>query len=543
MASYYRGPGLNAQQVAQVFYQAGWRGRDLIQIVGIVSQRESKGPDGLAYAGAHRTDTNNYNAASGDLGLAQVNWGAWGQALKNAGIIDSHTDLYDPVTNARAAKYVYEHQGWAAWGSGAGGWQTGGNALYGVNIGAAEAAVQQATTSGLINQDWQSGGTTTGGGAGNADAARRGLPRDARIVQVPGVAKYAMFQVVPGLWIRYAINSDSNVDIAGLPVTRISQQEWKRTYGNSVNGGNAAELADIPTAFGSYKDYLDAILDQVFPAGDPRRHDAEVLRVLAERAGRPDMTEAEFENLLKGTRYYQDRTEQQLRWNDLSQAERSQQVRDMATRMVQSYLALVGRSVPTGNATIMDYAQRIASGQMTYGEWTETVVKPVAVRNAESPWSRQLRDEREAQRQRPMDIENAMLRVRDTLSQWGLKWSEKTMRNWATGIVNNTRSDDDLLRFIQKQAQVLYPWKDPEMETVVAAAPWIEAYNSTLERQGSLETDEIKKVLAAYGRDPDNNDPWSFTQRLKMSDAYSGTRAGQDEAWSTTDELAGMMGF
>jgi hypothetical protein len=51
------------------------------------------------------------------------------------------------------------------------------------------------------------------------------------------------------------------------------------------------------------------------------------------------------------------------------------------------------------------------------------------------------------------------------------------------------------------------------------------------------------RALSAYGHDPDNNDPWSFEQKLKLSDQYDQTRQGADDAWSTTQELAGMMGF
>jgi hypothetical protein len=290
----------------------------------------------------------------------------------------------------------------------------------------------------------------------------------------------------------------------------------------------------------------------VFPKNDPRRQDKEVMRVLATRAGRPDMTEAEFENLLKGTQYYQTRTEGQLRWNDLSEAERGAQRRDMEARMMQAVLSIVGtqpsREAGTGggwvhNNTIKAHVEAVASGKMGFGEWTEKILKPFAAKMPESPWSRQLRDEQENQRARPIDIENTMLQVRDTLTRWGLQWSHATVATWARDLVEKRKSDDDLLATIKQSASVMYSWKDPEMETVVAAAPWIETYNRVLERQGSLQTPEIVRALSAYGHDPDNNDPWSFEQKLKLSDQYDQTRQGADDAWSTTQELAGMMGF
>lgn len=547
MASYMRGALLSPEQVAQFAYQAGFHGEDLVHITGLATQRESgnESTNFHSYAAAHRTSTNNYNSPSGDHGLTQVNWGAWGQQLIDAGIIRGHTDLYDPLTNMKAAKFILERQGWSAWGAGSGGWKAGGDSWYGVNNrGAAEAAVAKATANGMVGADASTPSNTAG-------VTTVGLPKDARLVEFNG-QRYAMFQVQPNLWIRYGITAGSGVNLAGRPVARMSQQQWKSTFGETVLGGDAAELAEIPTAFGSYRGYLDAILDQVFPKGDPRRTDPEVIRVLATRAGRPDMTEAEFENLLKGTNYYQSRTEGQLRWNDLSEAERKTQRDDMEARMTQTVLSLTGQEASriggtaggfVHNNTIKAHVEAVASGKMSYSAWTEQVVKPFASTRPESPWSRQLRDEQESQRQRPIDIENSVARIRETAMRWGLNPSEATLRNHATAIVENRMSDDDLNQLFDQQATALYAGKPKGMETVVYAAPWIETYNRVLERQGSLQTAEIAKALSAYGRDPDNNDPWSFEQKLKMSDAYDQTRQGADDAYSTVGELAGMLGF
>lgn len=539
MASFYKGPVLSREQLAQVAYQGGFRGDLLGQMVAIAHDRESalKEDDVSigASSGAHRTDTGRDDAVSGDFGLWQINWSAWGQQLLEAGIIGHATDLYDPVTNARAAMFVYQRQGLDAWAmatSGRSTYQSGGDPFRGVDVRAGTAAVARAANMGMLGQDWNSGQTA----AGQPGPAT--LPRDARVISTPN-GTFAVFPIGAGVWVRYSAGQTPG--IRGRE--SMTMAELNRRFNNPVDGGQVAELEEIPVAFGTYQAFTNAILDQMFAKGDPRRSDPEIMRVLATRAGRPDMTEAEFENLLKGTQYYQKRTETQLRWNDLSQAEQQLQIRDTAARMAQTYQAHVGSTVDVSNEWIRHHAERVASGEVGFGQWTETNLKPLARQSPESPWSRQLREEAEAQRDRPIDIENTALRIRDTLTQWGLKWAESTIANWARNVVQKNRSDEDLLNTIKQQAQVLYPWKDPEMETVVAAGPWIETYNRVLERQGSLQTPEIARALSAYGRDPDNNDPWSFEQQLKMSDAYDQTRQGRDEAFSTTAELAGMMGF
>lgn len=543
MPSYYSGPTLTREQAAQVLYQAGVRGEDLVYLVA-VAERESS-----YVAGAHRTDSPR-ERLSGDRGLWQINY-IWDDDLRKAGIINQSQDLFDPVTNARAAAFVLARQGRAAWAMGSNGWAAGGNPMVGANMSTARAAVARAASQGMLGKDWDATASASSGAPGGAAGqASGGYPKDTRLIRIDGGRVAAVYKIAPGVSVHYFINGASP---PGFPVQQISRAQFKATYGVSVDGGDPAELAEIPTAFGTYAGYVNAILDQVFPKGDPRRNDPEVMRVLATRVGRPDMTEAEFENLLRGTQYYQTRTEGQLRWNDLSEAERQLQLKDIEARMTQMVVSTLGMQPSTEggttggfihNSTIKAYVERIASGAMGFGEWTEQVLKPFAQRYPESPWSRQLREEKEAQRQRPVDIENTVARLRETVAQWGLpNWSEQTLRKWATDIISNVKSDDDLLEFVKKQAQVMYPWKDPEMETAVAAGPWIETYNRVLERQGSLRTPEVARALSAYGRDPDNNDPWSFEQKLKMTNAYDSTRQGQDDAYSTVAELAGMMGF
>jgi hypothetical protein len=523
MASYYSGPTLTREQAAQVLYQAGVRGENLVYLVA-VAERESG-----YVAGAHRTDSPR-ERLSGDRGLWQINY-TWDAQLKAAGIIRSAQDLFDPLTNAKAAAFVIGKQGKDAWAMGSNGYQSGGNPLKGVNMSTAQAAVSRASAQGLLGKDWNSGSSAPSAGS-NAK-----LPSDARIVRLNGGGLRAVFQVMPGVHVWYSVSS---AQAAGKPVENLTTAQYNTKFGLSAPGGSADELEEIPAAFGTYAAYTNAILDQLFPKGDPRRLDQEVMRVAATRMGRPDMTEAEFENLLKGTKYYQTRTEGQLRWNDLSSAEKGVQLNETLSRMVQAYQQFVG-GTPNWNAQMQD-VEDIASGKIGFGQWTETKLKKIALTNPESPWSRTVREETENQRRRPIDIENTVLQIRDTLTQWGLSWSEATIVKWGRELVEKLKSDEDLLGTVKQQAQVLYPWKDPEMETVVAAAPWIETYNRVLERQGSLQTAEIARVLSAYGRDPDNNDVWSFEQKLKMTDAYDQTKQGQDDGWSTAAELVGMMG-
>jgi hypothetical protein len=144
------GGTLTAEQVAQIAYQAGFRGDSLIGITAI-GERESGYRPGI-----HGSDQPQ-SSVSGDRGLFQIN-STHDDNLIQAGIINSPEDLFDPVINARAAYYL-SNEGSAEgiqelWQAGPGGWQEGGDPYYGTDRAAAAAAVQAAGSQGLLGQDW-----------------------------------------------------------------------------------------------------------------------------------------------------------------------------------------------------------------------------------------------------------------------------------------------------------------------------------------------------------------------------------------------------
>jgi hypothetical protein len=127
-------PRTPVEVAARAAYDAGFRGQDLVDMVAIAGRESGYDPE------AHRTDQDPARG-SGDRGLWQINY-IWDDQLRAAGIIDDWTDLLDPAVNALAAKYVFDHQGLAAWGAGPGGWTEDGDAFYGTDRAEAERAAR-----------------------------------------------------------------------------------------------------------------------------------------------------------------------------------------------------------------------------------------------------------------------------------------------------------------------------------------------------------------------------------------------------------------
>jgi len=132
-----QGGQFGVSQLVQLAQQAGWSADEAPKIAAI-AMAESGGRSGAL----------NDNPATGDrsYGLTQVNMiGGLGPArLKQFGL-SSNEDLFDPITNLRAAKAIRDSQGWNAWSV----YRSGKHAQY-------LPGAQQAAAAG--------GGATPGGG-------------------------------------------------------------------------------------------------------------------------------------------------------------------------------------------------------------------------------------------------------------------------------------------------------------------------------------------------------------------------------------------
>ena len=195
---------LSREQVADALTQAGFTGQDLIHMVGIAGRESGYQPS------AHRSDQPK-SKLSGDLGLWQINYTNWPVIRDTLGLT-SKSQLFDPVTNARAAKVLFDRSGLSPWAAGPGGFTADGNPLYKVNVGAAQQAVQNyqsnpqqySVSNGM--QGTSNGGASTNGGAaqsedyqanGGGGTNNQTIAMSERVERTNAVADYAAPEVDP----------------------------------------------------------------------------------------------------------------------------------------------------------------------------------------------------------------------------------------------------------------------------------------------------------------------------------------------------------
>lgn len=145
---------LTGEQIAQLAYQAGFRGEDLVRVVAIAKRESSYNPKAF-----------NGNAGTGDksYGLMQINMiGSMGPARMRQFGITSEDQLYDPLTNMKAAFALYKANGnqLTPWGG-----YKGVSDTHGADVEAARTVVNSAGSKGILGKDFTasaSGGITAG---------------------------------------------------------------------------------------------------------------------------------------------------------------------------------------------------------------------------------------------------------------------------------------------------------------------------------------------------------------------------------------------
>jgi Transglycosylase SLT domain len=520
---------MQAEEVAQILYQAGARGDVLVNMVAIAGRESRYNPQ------AHRTD--NPGGNTGDYGLFQINYVNY-PTLQRALGLKSINDLLNPVTNAKAAMYLYGQSGYAPWKAAQGGFNAGGDPFYGTNRQAAQAAVTRAQTQGLLGKNWSGGMATAPNGTGTPAAGAAGgpftLPPDAKLYN-NGFTVMAVFDV-GGVKISYDVNwFDGSVQFDQRAVTFVSAQQFQAL--NTVHAGNAEELRNFTSSWKTYKDFFSSIVNQVFGPGNEAKNDPEVLRVLAEFAGRPDMSMQELNNKLQATQWYQTRTSQQLEWNSLSDGERTKRTEEVKAQMAETWFQFTGEAVGPDDPRLGNYVEALASGKMGFGSWTENIVKKHALEIPESPWARQVNETSKAGKQPGVDIENTAQRVKDLARRWGVTLSDATAQQWGRDIFNADMSEADVLAQLKAQAQVLFPWKDPEMETSVAASPWVETYKRVMESEADMMHPKVQQAMSG------GMNVWDFEQSLKKSSGWLNTRNAREEMVGTVAEAGRRLGF
>lgn len=237
-------------------------------------------------------------------------------------------------------------------------------------------------------------------------------------------------------------------------------------------------------------------------------HDEKFVSILLE-GWAEGWSESEIQNVLQQTHWYQSRTDRQRAWEmDLNKADRRTQTKTWTQQVSDSLKELYGadfnlRSAGITQQNINKWAMDIASGK--WGDpnegfqfWLQRQQTKAEGVEGTPAWigEQQKLEEQRAFANRPEDMfQQLKEESRYWLGPVALP-SDDTLRKWATDLVSETKSDADWKHFLEKRAQVLYPFLDAGTSWQEFADP----YKATLEKTWGTPINWDNPLLQQLGQ-------------------------------------------
>lgn len=499
----------------------------------------------------------NGDASTGDdsVGLFQINLlnGGWTSFLQQHGMQNPRAALATPQGAAQAALWIYQSSGMNPWG-GYKGMPWSYNTDLNVGVAASGGKVSLGDlqafhgggAGGTVSPQASFSGTdatssATGVGATPA-AAKFNLPAGGRLYAVDGT--FVVVYKVGADNVYYDFSEPgigSRVNTTGTPSGAAVTHDQFYGLPNLVHAGVVSELSgkDIQGAH-SYQDWLNNQLQVLTGGNKEMMNDPGVVSLLIQGAAH-NWSSDEINAKLKQTTYFKTHDDAQRNWQTLSPAERQSRTNDQASQLQQAYFNETGQQIAPNDKNLQAWAAKVAGGGATITEATWQWIRPVAAKDAQSPWSRQLEQEKEAQLQQGVDVSNMGATVQQTFHDYGIKPSDQTVAQWSKDIVTKKKSQEDLTKLATNQASILYPWAKDDLQTGMTvkdiAQPWTDTYNRVMEQNTDLFNPAVQKALVQ------GQPVYDFEKNLKLSDDWLNTGNARQTLSQAGAEIGKAMGF
>lgn len=302
-----------------------------------------------------------------------------------------------------------------------------------------------------------------------------------------------------------------------------------------IHGGMVQELASIKDP--SFQAWFDKTLT-VATGGASWMTDPEMRKIYANWIVNPEISQEEIQAQIRATSYWQNHTDAQRQYQNASPADQAKMDAQAAADLVTQYFNVVGQQISITDPQLQQWAHAIASGTQSEGYIIESYLKPIALQNPQSPWSRTIQNEEEAQRQRGVDVGNKTADVQDLFRRWGVALSQAGAQDLANKLVTKQMSDADVLNQVKTQANVLYPWKPPDVDTETAAGPWLQTYARVLEQPvPELSNDQVQRALTS------GMPVYQFEQQLRSTPQWLQTKNASETLSSVASEIGKRLGY
>ena len=317
-----------------------------------------------------------------------------------------------------------------------------------------------------------------------------------------GTVSVIRYQIAEGVYIEYSISQPGLLEANGYsPADAVEYYEPEGQLVDYATAGDAIAIQELVNeGFESWSELIEEFMGNYYSAHDPARTDPEVMAIFTEVFvtgiwADPNVDLAAYiESQLRGTEYYQALTAVAAEYNSLTLAEQRARVEQQAAIVAEEFWNLTGNRLSISDEQVVEMATAVASGARTLSAVYQEI-RDIALQDPESPLSRSIRTEEINQGVFGNSVENTAQQYRNEASEWGVQLDDATLDQWAEDVLMGTVSDADWQEYVKDVAETLYPWKNRETKTSVAAQPYLSSYRNLMEVSGDLNTNVIRNFL------------------------------------------------
>jgi hypothetical protein len=359
-----------------------------------------------------------------------------------------------------------------------------------------------------------------------------------------GTVSVIRYQIAEGVYIEYSISQPGLLEANGYsPADAVEYYEPEGQLVDYATAGDAIAIQELVNeGFESWSELIEEFMGNYYSAHDPARTDPEVMAIFTEVFvtgiwADPNVDLAAYiESQLRGTEYYQALTAVAAEYNSLTLAEQRARVEQQAAIVAEEFWNLTGNRLSISDEQVVEMATAVASGARTLSAVYQEI-RDIALQDPESPLSRSIRTEEINQGVFGNSVENTAQQYRNEASEWGVQLDDATLDQWAEDVLMGTVSDADWQEYVKDVAETLYPWKNRETKTSVAAQPYLSSYRNLMEVSGDLNTNVIRNFL--QGSEPGVKPSLQeFEMSLRQLPEWKQTA----NAKQTYDRVAGSIG-
>lgn len=378
-----------------------------------------------------------------------------------------------------------------------------------------------------------------------------------------GGKTYLAYDMVPGRSIKIVVEHTGSQRV---DATRIDANAWGVISDGWIEGGTTSEGMFVDTRFNSgtrsWNDIVEGLLYAAGLYGTDALESDDVMAVIAEFIARPDMQTPELDARLQQTDWWDQTTEAQRGWNDLSTVDQIKSIKDNAQVLAGIWTAYTGEQIDlmsfdtdddgvvsvdeidAGNTELGEWARKLSAGEVSQQTVVLEWVRPAALEINNSPANRIIIEEEQAQNERGFTIGENKKEVADLWERYGIDISDADASNYADQMYMQEKSLADYEETAKTLSDVRWQGKPEGVDFDTWSKPYATTYANLLEvGEPTFRDDDFAGFLDDGVGGEGGVNMYDFKKSLRKDARWANTQNAKTAYSQTLGSLGRMMGF